>query len=133
MVENYFHGRGLQSSKQEIAGSEGCGWWLSEGSAKIYIFVQDSPAGPILRVTSPMVFIPEQNKEQFYRRLLDLNSNLTSCRLATYENYVLVISQRHTMGLNQEELDSSVWNVAYVADLMDDKLCKEFGTRLYRD
>lgn len=133
LVQNYFKSRGLDPQKQTIAGSDGCGWWMTEGSAKIYIFIQDSPAGPVLRVTSPIVFIPESNREAFFRRLLDLNANLTSCRLATYENYVLVLSQRQTIGIMQEELDSIVWNVAYVADLLDDKLTVEFNTQLYRD
>jgi hypothetical protein len=132
LVHNYFKGRNLDSQKQEIAGSEGCGWWLTEGSAKIYIFVQDSPAGPVLRITSPIVFIPETNQEAFYRHLLDLNSNLASCHLATYENYVLVLAQRQTSGISQEDVDSVVWNVAYVADLLDDKLAADFGTKLYR-
>lgn len=133
MMQNYFRGRGLDPLKQEIPGAEGCGWWLTEGSAKIYVFVQDSPAGPVLRITSPIVFVPDKNRESFYRRLLDINSNLTNCRLATFENYVLVVSQRQTLGISQEELDAGVWNVAYVADLMDDKLCTEFGAKLYHD
>lgn len=132
LVQNYFKGRGLDHQKQEIPGAEGCGWWLTEGSAKVYVFIQDSPAGPVLRITSPIVFIPEDNQEKFYRRLLDLNSNLASCHLATYENYVLVLTQRQTTGITQEEVDSMVWNVAYVADLLDDKLAAEFGTTLYR-
>lgn len=133
MVERYFRDRGLDPKSREIARAEGCGWWLTEGSAKVYIFIQDSPAGPVVRITSPIVFIPEQNREAFFRRLLDINSTLTNCRLATYENYVLVLTQRQTMGIGQEELDSGVWNVAYVADLLDDKLALEFGTQLYRD
>lgn len=132
MIDNYFRGRGLDTRKQALPGSDGCGWWLTEGSARIYLFVQDSPAGPVLRITSPLVYIPEHNKESFYRRLLDLNSNLTSCALSTYDNYVLVISQRMSKGLVQSELDDMVWNVAYVADLLDDKLAQEFGTSLYK-
>ncbi len=133
LVKNYFKGRGLDHHKQEIPGAEGCGWWLTEGSAKVYVFVQDSPAGPVIRITSPIVYIPEVEHERFYRRLLDLNSNLASCHLATYENYVLVLTQRQTAGISQEEVDSMVWNVAYVADLLDDKLAAEFGTQLYRE
>ncbi len=132
LIQNYFKGRGLDHQKQEIPGSEGCGWWLTEGSAKVYIFIQDSPVGPVLRITSPIVYIPQDNQEVFYRRLLDLNSNLASCHLATYENYVLVLSQRQTTGITQEEVDSVVWNVAYVADLLDNKLADEFGTELYK-
>lgn len=131
LVQNYFACRNLDPKKQEIADSEGCGWWLTEGSARVNIFIQDSPAGPELRITSPIVFIPDTNREAFYRRLLDLNINLATCHLATCENHVLVLAQRHAAGLSQEEVDSVVWNVAYVADLLDDKLADEFGTRLY--
>lgn len=132
LIQNYYTGRGLDHHKQEIPGSEACGWWLTEGSAKVYIFIQDSPAGPVLRITSPIVYLPKDDLERFYRRLLDLNSNLASCHLATYDNYVLVLTQRQTLGITQEEVDSMVWNVAYVADLLDDKLAAEFGTQLYK-
>ncbi len=132
MITHYFRGRGLDSKNQVIAGSEGCGWWLVEGSARIYIFVQDSAGGPVIRITSPLVTIPETvNTLALYRHLLDINASLTSCCLATSENAVLVVSQRQIAQLDQEELDSMVWNVAYVADLLDDKLCKEFGARRY--
>ncbi len=131
MVEHYFSGRGLNAREQEIAGAEGCGWWLSEGSAKVYIFVQEAETGPVLRITSPIVNIPSQGRETFFRHLLDINSSLTCCALATHEDTVLVVAQRHTAQLDQEELDDMVWNVAYVADLLDDKLIKEFGALRY--
>jgi hypothetical protein len=133
MVEHYFKARGLDPKKQQISGAEGTGWWLTEGSARIYIFVQDTSGGPVIRVTSPIVTIPETGDvSAFYRHLLDINSSLTSCALATNEQAVLVVSQRSTAQLDQEELDSTIWNVAYVADLLDDKLVKEYGARRYQ-
>jgi hypothetical protein len=133
MVEHYFKSRGLDPKKQGISGAEGTGWWMNEGSARIYIFVQDTSGGPVVRVTSPIVTIPEKGDiSAFYRHLLDINSSLTSCALATNEHAVLVVSQRSTAQLDQEELDSMIWNVAYVADLLDDKLVKEYGARRYQ-
>ncbi|HEY9759312.1 MAG TPA: YbjN domain-containing protein [Oculatellaceae cyanobacterium] len=131
MVETYYRHRGLDHKQYELQGSEGCGWWLTEGSAKIYIFVQDSPSGAIVRITSPLVYLPEKNLEVFYRHLLDLNTNLTNCALATHENIVLCVAQRPTMGMSQPELEELVWNVAYVADLLDNKLADQFGLQLY--
>jgi len=133
MVQLFFRHRDMDPRKHELTGSEGFGWWLTEGSAKIYIFVQDSPNGALLRITSPIVFLPQENKEVFYRKLLDLNTNLTNCALSTHENVVLVVVQRPTLGLTQEELDEQVWNVAYVADLLDNKLADEFGAQLYSE
>ena len=88
MVETYFRNRGIQPNEAELAGNEGTGWWLTEGSAKVYIFVQDSPNGAVLRITSPSVFLPDRNRENFYRRLLDINTNLTSCALSTHNDIV---------------------------------------------
>jgi hypothetical protein len=131
MVERYFKERSMSPKVQEVAGSEGSGWWLTEGSARIYIFLQDAPGGSILRVTSPIVTLPTINREAFFRHLLNLNSNLTSCKLALHEDIVMVVAQRHTLQLQQEELNDLVWNVAYVADLLDDKLIAEFGAARY--
>lgn len=133
MVETYYKHRGLDPQKFELSDSEGCGWWLTEGSAKIFIFIQESAQSAVLRITSPIVFIPETNKEAFYRKLLDLNANLNSCALSTHENIVLVVAQRPTVGLTQGELDELVWNVAYMADLLDNKLVDEFGAKFYSE
>jgi hypothetical protein len=132
MVHHYFRSRGLDAKTQEIAGAQGSGWWLNEGSARIYVFVQEAPGGPVLRITSPIVYVPQERKEEFYRHLLDINANLSCCALATSEDAVLVVAQRHTLQLDQEELDDMIWNVAYVADLLDDKLCVSFGTKRYQ-
>jgi hypothetical protein len=133
LVEQYFKRRNLDPKQQEIPGSDGHGWWLTEGSAKVNIFVQNTAEGPALRVTSPIVFIPETSRENFYRQLLDLNNKLSTCHLATENNFVLVLAQRNTTGISQEEFDTIIWNVAYVADSIDDKLADKFGTQLYRE
>jgi len=133
MVETYFKHRGLNAENHRLDSNEQIGWWLKEGSAEVYILVQNSEneTGAVLRISSPLVLVPKDNKEAFYRRLLDLNTNLSSCALATHGNIVLVVSQRPTAGLVQEELDELVWNAAYVADLLDNKLADEFGAQMY--
>jgi hypothetical protein len=133
MVETYFRNRGLQASEHELSGSEGCAWWLTEGSAKVYVFVQDSPNGAVLRITSPLVFVPINNREAFYRHLLDVNTNLTSCALSTHGDIVLIVAQRPTLGMSQEEMDELVWNTAYVADLLDNRLNEQFGAPMYSE
>jgi hypothetical protein len=133
MVEHYFKKRGLDPAQHELEGSEGYGWWVSEGSARVYVFVQETNTGPVLRITAPLVHVPDTGREEFYRKLLDINTDLSSCALSTHEDIVLVVAQRPTMALDQEELDSLVWNVAYVADLLDDKLAQEFNCRMYWD
>jgi hypothetical protein len=135
MVETYYAHRGLDPHQHRLSGTaqDEVGWWLQEGSAQVYIVIQESEdnSGAVLRISSPIVLIPKQNREAFYRRLLDINGNLSSCGLATHGDIVLVVAQRHTIGLVQEELDELAWNTAYVADLLDDKLAQEFGVQIY--
>jgi hypothetical protein len=137
MVETYFKHRHLNPHEHKLSGiaQDQIGWWLREGSALVYIVIQESEdnSGAVLRISSPIVFIPKQKREAFYRRLLDINSNLSSCALSTHGDIVLIVAQRHTIGLVQEELDELAWNTAYVADLLDDKLAKEFGAQMYSE
>ena len=133
MIAHYFKSRGMDPRQQELKAAEGCGWWLKQGTAKVYIFVQDAPGGPVLRLTSPLVYLPESNRESFYRKLLDINCNLNSCALAAHDNVVLVVAQRPTQGLIQEEVDELAWSVAYVADLLDHELAQEFGCKMYSE
>ncbi len=135
MIEGYFKHRGLDAEKHRLEDTNQLGWWLNEGSATVYILLRDNNDhhGAVLRISSPLVFVPKDNREAFYRRLLDINANLSSCALATHENTVLVVYQRPTLGLDQEELDELVWNAAYIADLLDDKLAEEYGAPMYSE
>ncbi len=135
MVETYFRHRGLDPNQFKLPSAGEFGWWIKEGSAEVYIIVQEGneELRTILRISSPLVYIPENNKEKFYRYLLELNSDLSSCALSVYHDLVLVVSQRPTLGLSQEEMDELVWNAAYVADLLDDKMATNFGARLYSE
>jgi len=96
MVEEYFAKRGLVAADHVLADAGGLGWWLMEGSARVYILVQEGPkdtrgkANTLVRITAPLVYLPETGRELFYRRLLDLNGNLSLCALSTHDDVVLV-------------------------------------------
>jgi hypothetical protein len=131
MVEKFFSGRGLKLADHEVEANQGYGWWLDEGSAQVYVFVQEADAGPVIRVNSPIVHFPSDNREAFFRRLLELNCELNMCCLCTYGEVVIVSGQRPTRGLDQEELDSLIKTVASVADEFDDKLAQEFNLQTF--
>jgi hypothetical protein len=134
MVETYFRHRGLDANDFKLPSGNEFGWWIKEGSAQVYIIVQEGneELRTVLRISSPLVYIPGNNREQFYRHLLELN-NLSFCSLSIYNDLVLVVSQRPTLGLSQEEMDELVWNAAYVADLLDNKLAQNFGAKLFSE
>ncbi len=135
MIRQYFSHRGLNPDKHQVTDADDYGYWLTEGSAKIYIFVQESSQDAVLRITSPLVYLPEDKTklEPLYRHLLDLNSSMSNCALATHQNLVLIVAQRPTRGLTQEELDNLVWHIAYVADMFDNQLAEQYNCKLYRE
>lgn len=135
MLDQYYKRRNLDISGHEVNSCEGYGWWLQEGSAMVYIFVQEDPRGgaPLLKINSPILHFPDKNKEDFFAKLLELNRDLSCCSFATYEGIVLITSQRPIQGLDPEELNTLVWNVSHAADVFDDLLAKEFNARHFRE
>lgn len=135
MIRQYFNHRGLNADEHRVTDADDYGYWIREGSAKIYIFVQESSQDAVLRITSPLFYLPDdKNKlEPLYRNLLDLNSSMSNCALATHQNLVLIVAQRPTRGLAQEELDNLVWHIAYVADMFDNQLAEQYNCQLYRE
>lgn len=133
LIQNFFNKIGISADQQRLQSANGNGWWVNRGSAVIYIFVQDSQTGAFIRVVSPIVYMPTQNLLPFYRKLLDSNNNLLGCGLATDKDVVLLVAQRPTLGIGQEELDALVDNLARVADTLDNELAAEFGARVYSE
>src|SRR5271156_4350310 len=81
MIETYFRHRGLDPNQFKLQESHENGWWIKEGSAEVYIIVQpgNEEVGTVLRISSPLVYLPKKNQEQFFGHLLQLNNNLSSC------------------------------------------------------
>jgi hypothetical protein len=131
MVQEYFKRRGLDLEGHVVDATEGYGWWITEGSANIYIFIQEDRVGPVIRVNSPILHFPDANREAFFLRLLEVNRDLSSCCIAASDEVVIVSGQRPILGLDQEELNELIWNVSYVADTLDDQLSKEFNARIF--
>jgi hypothetical protein len=135
MLTEYFKRRHLDINGHALEGDhESCGWWLNEGSAKVYIFLQEDKGGNIvIRVTSPIVHFPDLDREKFFQRCLELNQELSCCSLSAHEEIILVTSQRPIAGLDPEELNTLIWNVSHAADVIDDLFSGEFRCRVYQD
>ncbi len=135
LIENFFTRVGLNASQQQFKTSSGSpGWTLMRGSAEVYLFINENKEGAILRVVSPIAYLPKDAlMVAFYRKLLDINNNLVNCGLATDKDVVLCVLQRSTKGLGQDELDRILGGLSSAADGIDDELAKEFGCRKYSE
>jgi hypothetical protein len=132
IVEGFMKKVGVNPENQRLKG-EMQGWGLVRGSAIIYIFVNEDKNGSTIRIVSPIVYLPQDNLVAFYRKCLELNSDLHECALAVHKDVVTVVYERRTLDLSKEELEHNVQWLAYVADELDHRLAKEFGCKVFSE
>lgn len=122
---------GLDPAEVQMNTDEGYGWSFRRGSAVIEVYLSEHDAQGFLQVLSPILHIPAANVLPLYRRLLELNLQLTSAALGVYNDIVYVFYERPLEGLDVTEANAIISTVAAYADDLDNRLVDEFGGRLY--
>lgn len=98
---------------------------VRRGSATVGINVLDEHGA--LLILSRIMEVPATNREQFYRRLLELNFLVTSDGAFAIDkdrNAVYLRALRRLSGLDYEEFEDLLHTIATVADEWDDKLAE---------
>jgi len=131
MVERFLKKVKLNPKEQRLSQGEGLGWWISRGSAVIYIYLNENGHSPTIRIIAPILYLPDDHILPFYRRCLELNTELINCAVGVVDDKVALVNERPIAGLDQAELESVLHYLSGVADEIDDKLAEEFGARLY--
>ncbi len=121
---------GVDPGAARMEVESGYGWQFQRGSALIEIYLTPEQEG-YLQVLSPIMHLPAQNLLALYRRLLELNLQLTNAALGVHEDVVYVFHERLLEGLDASEADAIVRRLAAYADELDDALSEEFGGRMY--
>lgn len=105
------------------------GWTqIARGSATVRINVFEEHG--VLLLIAPIMKVPEQNREAFYRRLLELSFLATSDAAFAIDkasDTVYLRSLRRLEGIEYEEFDDLLHTIAVVADEWDDKLRGQYG------
>ncbi len=109
----------------------GFGWTFQRGSAVIEIYVSQQNGVGYFQALSPIMHLPINALLPLYRRLLELNMQLTNAAIGIYLDVVYVFNERPLDGMDAGEANSIINLVAAYADDLDDKLVAEFGGRLY--
>ena len=117
-----------QAARMEV--EQGCGWNFQRGSALIEVYLTPAEAG-YLQALSPIMHLPSSNLLALYRRLLELNLQLTNAALGVHEDVVYVYHERLLAGLDAAEAEAIIRRLARYADELDDSLASEFGGRMY--
>lgn len=103
---------------------------VRRGSATVGINVLQEHG--ILLFLSRIMDVPEEGREDFYRRLLELNFLVTSdgaFAIDKDKNAVYLRALRGLSGLDYEEFEDLLNTIATVADEWDDRLAELFPTR----
>ncbi len=122
---------GVDPNQARMNIQDGFGWSFRRGSAVIEVYVSQQEGAGYLQVLSPILHLPMSNLLPLYRRLLELNLQLTNAALGLHLDVVYVFSERPLEGLDAVETNNIITLVASYADELDDKLVTEFGGRLY--
>ncbi|MBL8606834.1 MAG: YbjN domain-containing protein [Myxococcales bacterium] len=102
---------------------------LRKGSVSVGINVLEDHG--VLLFLAPVMAVPEQGREAFYRRILELSFLATSdaaFAVDSQRDEVFVRALRRLSGLDYEEFEDLLETVGKVADEWDDVLKKEFLT-----
>jgi hypothetical protein len=130
-VEQILASIGVDPASARMKIDNGFGWSFQRGSALIEVFVAMQNNTGYLQVLAPILHLPMQGLLPLYRRLLELNLQLTNAALGLYLDVVYVFSERPLAGLDASEANAIISLVASYADELDNKLVEEFGGRLY--
>ncbi len=129
-VESILAAIGVDPAAARMEVERGYGWNFQRGSALIEVYLTPEEQG-YLQVLSPIMHLPAGNLLALYRRLLELNLQLTNAALGVHEDVVYLYHERLLAGLDGTEADAIIRRLARYADELDDALAGEFGGRMY--
>jgi len=99
-------------------------WSFQKGSATIHIHLIEHPNSYRIRVSATVMTLHNKvSRDALFTRLLSLNATqVTGAAFALQDPYVLLLSERSTLDLDQSEVRSIVDVVGSFADDFDDAL-----------
>jgi hypothetical protein len=123
---------GINPQQAQMTLQEGYGWSFRRGSALIEVYISVLEGVGYLQVLSPIMHLPPTGILPLYRRLLELNLQLTAASLGVNLDVVYVYHERPLEGLDADEANVIINTIASYADDLDDRLINEFGGRMYQ-
>lgn len=106
-------------------------WQFQRGTALVEVLLLNEGGKQFFQVCAPILHLPHDGLLRFYRRLLELNMQLSGAAFAVYRDVVYVVNERELAGLDDTEAHAMIDTVAGFADQLDDTLVAEYGGRLF--
>ena len=108
MIEGFFKKVGLNPNNHRLPQKDTVGWWVTRGSALVYIILAQHSESTTVRIVSPILYLPEDHILPFYRRCLEMNMDLVNCAIGAMDDRIALVSERPIEGLDQAELEGTM-------------------------
>jgi hypothetical protein len=105
-------------------------WNLKRGETELWVdlWYVEEENHTYFQVMTPLVSIPEENKEAFYRELLDLNYQMIGSHFVTYKDGVYIKITKEAETLTSDELVLILNRIGYYGEVFEEGFIKKFGT-----
>ncbi|MCO5267823.1 MAG: YbjN domain-containing protein [Brumimicrobium sp.] len=107
-------------------------WTLTYKGSTVYIDLFSFPEKPnqfYFQVMSPLMKVPDRNKEAIYLNLLTINFELYGCSICVKGEWMYMMSLREADNLDKSEIDATIDRIAfYSADYYSKLLFKYEGS-----
>jgi hypothetical protein len=116
----------------ELCRSETEGQWnlkRHESDVWVDVWPVEQEGRTYFQVMTPLVEIPEENHEEFYRELLDLNYQMVGASLVTYKNGVYVKFTGEVDFLTADLVAVVMNRVGYYGQVFEQGFIKKFNTK----
>lgn len=106
-------------------------WNFTRGSATIAVGIVSNERFPngyfyVSSILMDVSEVPSSERLNLYQTLVEKNAALVNMKLCINNGFVVLISNRDATGLDVEEVATTIDQLSYYADLLDDKLIDMF-------
>ena len=81
MIEKFYKNLGFSPDAHRLTDPDTLGWYIQRGSVVIFIILNEHNGLNTVRIAAPIVYLPEDNILPFYRRCLEINTDLINCSI----------------------------------------------------
>jgi hypothetical protein len=121
-----------QENLEEAQEKQRYSWCVKRGSANVFIELFSEENESYFMVDCPLLRLPApEQREGFYRRLLELNDKLVEAALVARGDEIHLVGIRPLRGLDTEEASGMLDRISSWADGLDNRLSEEFGAPLW--
>jgi hypothetical protein len=106
-------------------------WNLKRGNTELWVdlWYVEEENHTYFQVMTPLVSLPDENKEVFYRELLDLNYQMISACFVTYKDGVYIKITKEAETLSPEELVLCLSRVGYYGEVFEEGFIRKFQAK----